>query len=37
MPEGGIFSFPLTTIDDDKSISDWASALIAGIFQNRRR
>ena len=36
MPEGGIFSFPLTTIDDDKSISKWASALIAGIFENRR-
>ena len=37
MPEGGIFPFPLTTIDDNKSIFDWASALMAGIFENRRR
>ena len=37
MPECGIFSFPLTTIYDDKSISGWSSALMAGIFENRRR
>jgi len=27
----------MPTIDNDKSISKWASALIAGIFENRRR